>query len=94
MRSINHDMEMLESTLNCNDRKAKIISACLPIHNDISFLCKGLNEHLIEALVLLLRPMPWCIIPHQLICLIREALDETVPREIESKVLKPLTLLD
>ena len=85
---------MLESTLNCNDRKAKITYARLPIHNYVSFLCKGLNEHLIEALVLLPKPTPLCIAPHHLICLIREVLDETVPQEVESKVLKPLTLLD
>ena len=85
---------MLESTLNCNNRKARITYARLPVHNDASFPCKGLNEHLIEALVLLPRPTPWCVAPHHLICLICEVLDETVPREVESKVLKPLTLLD
>ena len=94
MRSINHNTRMLESTLNCNDRRTKITCARLPIHNDVSFLCKGLNEHLIEALVLLPRPTPWCVAPHHLIYLISEVLDETAPREVESKVLKPLTLLD
>ena len=86
---------MLESTLNCNlNRKARITYARLPVHNDVSFPCEGLNEHLIEALVLLPRPTPWYVAPHHLLCLIREVLDESVPREVESKVLKPLTLLD
>ena len=86
--------ERLELTLNCNDKEARITCARLPIHNDVAFLCKGFNGHLIEALVLLLRPTPWCVALHQLIRLIREVLDETVPREVETKVLKPLTLLD
>ena len=86
---------MLKSTLNCNlNRSARITCARLPVHNDVSFSREGLNEHLIEALVLLPRPTPWYVAPHHLICLIREVLDETVPREVESKVLEPLTLLD
>ena len=86
---------MLESTLNCNlNRKARITCAHLPVHNDVSFPCEGLNQHLIEALVLLPRPTPWYVAPHHPICLIREVMDETVLREVESKVLKPLTLLD
>ena len=57
-------------------------------------LCKDLNEHMIEALVLLSRPMPWFLALHQMVHLICKILDETVPREVETKVLKPLTLFD
>ena len=58
------DRHVNNPALNCKDRKARITCARLPIHNIVSFLCKGLNEHLIEALVLLSRPTPWCVAPY------------------------------
>ena len=46
------------------DKGVGIIFACVPIHNDVAFFCKGFNEHLIKSLVLYLRLAPWCLAPH------------------------------
>ena len=77
-----HDRVALQSNTELQEMKrrgARNACASLPIKDNDAFLCKGLNKHLKEAVVHLLRPSPWYIAPHQLVSFISEVGEEIVP---------------
>ena len=86
-----HNRVALQSNTKLQElkrRKARNACASLSIKDNVAFLHKGLNEHLKEALVLLPKPFPWYITPHQLVSLICEVGEKTVPCKVEPTLLK------
>ena len=79
---------------NENSKRTFIWATIFQLKENLSFLCKGLNEHQEEALVLLPRPLLGHIAPHQLVSFIREVGDETMPQKVETAFLKLLAFVD
>ena len=92
-----HDRVALQSNTKLQEmkrREARNACASLLIKDNVAFFHKGLNKHLKEALVLLLRPSPQYIAPYQLLSLICEVGEEIVPQKVEPTLLKLLALID
>ena len=62
-----HDKVALQINIELQEMKRQGVRntcASLPSKDNVAFFYKGLNKHMEEASVLLLRPSPWYIAPH------------------------------